>query len=837
MGSRGVQPTSLMELESTWVRGGEYMEQEAKFVLFDKEVSWKKEKQSMQNEIKKLESKVKDQQQQLQERKNIYEGNEKAFFDRETALLKKNAELNKELTEKREQETNGMKDLATLKSQVAKKENQFLPSEREHDEKFRADEKAKLGDEIKKLEDKIRKLEDENRELVMKVNRSQQDWSHTEIMLTTERDYLKMQLAANQKYSQQTSVFGRVQTVTTNSLKMEEQQAQLIDNNSKWQEKLNSCEKQILELKEIGQKEKLKFKEECSKKNDQIEKLQNRIFTLKEDFATEKQNYQEKINCELNQKQEIWAKEKSELQRDWSKNSETIEKQQNEIERLKRKIEKLQENLIIEQEKYSEKLKMQQEFLKQLEVKEVNYSIKKLQDEIDKLQHQNIAYEETFAKEQRKYLDLKKHQDILEKEKFEMKRDCARKDKELEKLKGKKDSLQGQIEELQETLATKQQEYHKKLDLQLKQQQEIWGIEKLGIDRDCARKDKELEQLKDKNNSLLGQTEELQEMLATKQQEYCKNLDSQLKHQRDIWEKEKFEIERHCAQKDKEFKKLEDKNYSLRGKIEELQEMLATEHQEYCKNLYSQLENQQEIWEKETSEIERDCAQKDKELEKLKDKNYSLQEQIKELRERLAIDQQQIWENEKLELEKDSSKNDQKIEMLQEKIDTQLNDIAELMETTDDEFKQREQIWIKEKEQLEKKLYKMNCQNEKIGETLELERRDMEKQQQAWIDKEDVWKTEKIRYENHIKEKTLAHEKTLRELQKRKTELMDLKKRHDICGACKMKRSDEERPPLKSIGATSVGRLSNEDSFGRQDDGFSEKRQKKSLRFWRFSRS
>ncbi|XP_072308422.1 uncharacterized protein [Eucyclogobius newberryi] len=813
----------------------------------------------MERESLSLENKVKVQQ---QERKNLYEGNEEAFLNRETALLRKNAELNKELTEKREQETNWMKDFAALKSQLAKRENQVLHSQREQEEKFRANmdckmkswfnekekfvgERTTLEAKNMELEDENRKLEDENRDLVMKIKQFQQDWSHTEIMLNSERECLKMQLAAIQKYSQQTITFSKVQTMTT-SMKWEEpsslkekvylknkvallnkliekrriienlkqQQSQLIVDNRQWQKMFKSCEKNNWELKkqyELGQKEKLTFQIECSKKNDQIETLHNKIVTLKENFATEK-----KINCKVNEQKESWAKEKLELQRDQSKNAQKIEEQQNEIkkqkneiEKLKSKIEKLQENLITEQGNYCEKLQMQQTLNQQLELKEVKC-------------------QETFAKEQQKNRDLKHQQEIWEKAKSELERDCTQKEKNIKWLEDKNDTLQDQIEELQERLATELKKCRKTLDSEFKQQQEIWDKEKFGLERDCAQTIIKNKMLEERNDTLQDQIKELQERLATELKKCRKTLDSELKEQQEIWGKEKFGLETDCAQKAKKNKMLEDKNDTLQDQIEKLQERLATEQRRCLKNLDSELKQQQEICEKEKFGLESDCAEKHTKIKLLGDKNDTLQDQVKELQEMLATEQQkylenldselrqqqEIFEKEQIKFQKRCTRKNKIIKDLQEKnynLEDQIkklldkhateqqdlqednfkqkNTIFELQEKIstqqekmDCEFKQQEENWKKEKRELEEKIYKMDCQNARICKTLELERLDIKKQRQnenetIRLNKDDVWKKEKLKFENQMKEKELSFEQTLNELQKEQTEL-DLKQKH-----------------------------------------------------------
>ncbi|KAK7898565.1 hypothetical protein WMY93_019418 [Mugilogobius chulae] len=636
MKSWDVQPTSLNQVESTWVRARNYIEQEVQFGLFRQENSWAIEKRNMENQIqtlsqlnKALETKVKDHWQQLQEKTTLYDGNEKAFIHKETDLLRKIAELSNQLTEKREQEITWMKDLAALKSQLAKKENQILLSETEMDAKTMTwlNEKAKFENERKKFED-------ESKKLVERISQLQKDKSQTEMELTSERDYLKMKLASIQ---QNPKLMAQTRTNTTfiqeNDLhkatllnrlteqlrEIEElklQQTQLIENNRKWKENFNSyCERKALEFKEkeeIWHKQKLQLENEFSKKNYELQKQQMIIAQLEGNLATVSQSYPEQTSPKFKKEQEIWAKEKSAFEKDVDKYSHKIESQQKEIERQRFEIEKLmnkvekrkekshslREEFAIERSKRDAKFKeLESDLLKK------NHEVEKLTHDTQELQNKIQTLHETLAKYSQNYhdnMDLKlKQQEILTKEKCELEMDCSK----------KKD----QTEKLQETLYQLQQQIVKRTEIRndpaLKQQHEIWTEEKLQLTEECSKKNADMVKLRAK-------IEELDNALATEQLK-CDDIDFKLKQQQEMWTKEKLQLTEDCFKKNAEMEK-------LRAKIEELENALATEQQKNRDDLDSELRQQQENWIKEKLKLTEDCTKMTDEIASCEPKLRSL---------------------------------------------------------------------------------------------------------------------------------------------------------------------------------------------------------------------
>ncbi|KAK7929503.1 hypothetical protein WMY93_005898 [Mugilogobius chulae] len=242
------------------------------------------------------------------------------------------------------------------------------------------------------------------------------------------------------------------------------QQTQLIENNRKWKENFNSyCERKAFEFKEeeeIWHKQKLQLENESSKKNYEIQKLQT-----------------------------IIARLEGNLQRPFQK---------------KDQIEKLQETIY----------QLQQQVVKRTEI--CNDS------------------------------ELKQQQEIWTNEKLKLAEECSKKNAEMEKLRAK-------IEELENALATEQQKCDD-LDSELKQQQENWTKEKVKLTEDCSQKNDEIAKLRAK-------IEELGNALVTEQQKNRDDIISELNHQQEIWKNDKLKLKERLLEK---IDKLKTKMHSLK---------------------------------------------------------------------------------------------------------------------------------------------------------------------------------------------------------------------------------------------------------------------------------
>uniref|UniRef100_A0AAV2JKS9 Uncharacterized protein n=1 Tax=Knipowitschia caucasica TaxID=637954 RepID=A0AAV2JKS9_KNICA len=457
----------------------------------------------MSQHIQTLERKVKDQQQNLEQRNQCSTDNEKAIMNRETALLKNITRLNNDLTEKSEK----VKEVGLLHE---KQQRDGFRAEFKAQKKEWASENAKLVAETKKLRE-------ENRELVSQVSQLQRvipqtgdspSYSHEkQRRILKEEATLKNRITLLKDLTQKCKNIEELKLYVT----------QLLSKNEKWEERFKSYFRKM----DDGFREQHElWEKDCSKKNDEIDLLRKRIVSLQDNFTT-KEFYCEKLERKLKERQEVWAKEKLELEQGRSRNVHKMDKLQSEIESqsqkkkfetelLHKKVLKLQEDLETAQKKYQKeadsKLAEQQQCWDR-EKRELENHLSQKNHEIERLQTHEEKQQKKLLEQQGKIsADFQKYHKEVEHKRNE-KLECARNghresEQELSKKIEKIQSLQSDIEKLQSTvielremMETEWQIQHEELGREL-ERQEFITQEKLTLQKDCSRKDKLRQSLK-----------------------------------------------------------------------------------------------------------------------------------------------------------------------------------------------------------------------------------------------------------------------------------------------------------------------------------------------------